>query len=183
MKSNVVGWVIALCIGAGLGGGLTLWFSTQTMRHVSTLQPPGVVLPDDAPSVPERIRIMELVCRDVLSQTNLTAAGITKIPTTCFLGVGDSQDPPPELLTALGGLALQVRPYSSAKWESGRVVDKDSGSTGLAVTLRRMWMRTQNEVHVRVRFDTGAPALPRELVCTVTRADNQWKVTEREPLK
>jgi hypothetical protein len=183
MKRTALRLAIALGSGVVLGGGATLWFFAQATRHVTTLQPPGVLRPDDAPSVPDRVRIMELVCRDVLSATSLVVQGAAKLPSVCFLGIGDGQDPTPELLAALDGLPMSVRPYSAAKWKDGRMIDLPAGTSGLAVTIRRMWMRTRDEVHVRVRVDAGGVAAPAEWVFTLTRADGQWKVTGREPSK
>ena len=165
-------------LAALVGVGATLWFLAQTTRHVTGLKPPDVLLPDDAPSVPDRIRIMELVCR---SATNKVADGARKTASACFLAIGDGQDPPRELLAALGDLPFPVRRYSAGEWEDGHIMDKKTGTSGLALTIRRMWMRTRNEVHVRVRLDAGGTG-PREFVCTVTRADDQWKVTSLEPL-
>src|SRR5262245_60539067 len=176
---NTIGLALALGFGALMGIGATLWFFAQTTRHVTELKPQDVLLPDDAPSVPDRVRIMELVCRDLLA--NRAADSARDVPSACFLKIGVDQDPPPELLAALGDLPFPVRSYSAGKLAGGRIVDKETGQPGLVLTIYRMWMRTRNEVHVRVRLDAGGTDA-REFVWVVTRADNQWKATSREPL-
>jgi hypothetical protein len=183
MNWNRLRFTIALVVGALIGIGATFWFFAQTTRHVSTLQPPDVALPDDAPSVPDRNRVMGLVCRDVISAPEFGAKGTGKGPSMFFLAIGDSLDPAPELLATLSDLPMSVQPYSSGKSEDGRLKDKLTGTTGPTVVIRRMWMRTRNEVYVRVRLDSGSAVPPREWICTVARVDGQWKVTHREPLK
>jgi hypothetical protein len=183
MKGNPIRLIIALAFGALLGVGATIWFFTQASQHVTAFQPPGLLSPDDAPSVLDRTRIMELVCRDVLSSSNVVAAVSSRAPFICFLGIGEDQDPTLELLKALGDLPMSVRRYSAGKWEGDLIVDKGTGVPGLAVNIQRMWMQTQNEVHVRVRLGAAGTAGSREWICTVTRTDAQWKVTDRKPLQ
>jgi len=183
MNSNALRFTIALVIGALIGIGATAWFFAQTTRHVSTLQPPDVALPEDAPSVPDRNRIMGLICRDVVSWPEFGAQGTGKIPSMFFLAIGDSLDPAPDLLAALSDLPMSVQPYSLGKSEDGSLKDKRTGTPGPLVVIRRMSMRTRNEVHVRVRLDSGNAVPSREWDCTVALADGQWKVTGREPLK
>jgi hypothetical protein len=182
MNRNGLRFSIALVIGASIGVGATVWFFAQATRHVSTLQPPDVALPDDAPSVPDRNRIMGLVCRDLVSSPEFGAQGTGKAPSMFFLAIGENLDPAPDLLTALGDLPMSVQPYSSGKSQDGSLLDKRTGAAGPVVVIRRMWMRTRNEVHVRVRLDSVGAVPSREWVCTVALTDGQWKVTGREPL-
>ena len=183
MKSNTLGFALALAVGALLGVGATFWFFAQTTRHVTTLQPPDVATPEDAPSAPDRNRIMELVCRDVFSSPNGAADTPGNAPAIYFLAIADGQDPTPELLAALRDLPTPVRGYSSGARQDGRMMDKETGKPGTVVTIQRMWMRTRNEVHVQVRLDAGGGATPRGVVCTLSRANGQWKATGREPVQ
>jgi hypothetical protein len=179
MKGNVPGFPFTLIIGALVGVGATIWFFAQATQHVTTLVPPDVALPKDAPNVADRNRIMELACREVLASTHVTANTAGKVPSVYFLRIGDGQDPAPELLTALSDLPVQ--PYSAALQQDGRIKDRKTGAEGSAVTMRRMWMRERNEVYVQMRL--GTDAVPRELVCTVAYSDGQWRVTRTESVK
>jgi hypothetical protein len=183
LKSNTLGFAFALAAGALLGVGATFWFFAQATHHVTTLQPPDVAMPEDAPSVPDRNRIMELVCRDVLSSPNAATDASGNAPPIYFLAIAGGQDPTPELLAALRDLPTPVRGYSSGTRQDGRITDKETGKPGTAVTIQRMWMRTRNEVHVQVRLDAGGGARPREVICTLSRANGPWKAIGREPVQ
>jgi hypothetical protein len=94
---------------------------------------------------------------------------------TCFLGVGTSDDPPPELMERLRDLPRPVEPVSSGV---ERVTEaKKTGALGPSFVVRSAQMVSTNEAQVTALIQQSGQT--KKQLFAVRRDNSGWTVTEK----
>jgi len=163
-------WLLFAAVGAALGVGLTLWFWSKTSQHF--LSPYVRVSPDQAFTREDRLSMMEAVYRHMFQ------AASSSIPTgvTCFLGVANSDDPPPELMERLRNLPRPVEPVSSGL-ERVAPAAKKTGKLGPSFIVRNAQMVSTNEAQVTALIQQEGQT--KKQIFAVRRDNSAWTVTEQ----
>src|SRR5262245_18983061 len=160
-------------MGGLIATGTTIWYWSYTSRHVASRR---WISPDEAFSQEDRLNMMEAVYRHMWRTPPSAASAAVS-----FFGVGESNDPPAELLQRLSDLPVPVKPASLAVQKNSSIVDAETGKQGVAFYIENAQMNNPDEAQVAVLIRPGRGSAGSKYLYTVRRDNGKWKVTRDKP--
>ena len=115
-------------------------------------------LQNDARSLEGRDDIIEAVFRHMCQPEPVekeVSHNVNLVHKVYFLGLGDSQDPSPELLKRLANMKSPVKPISAGEWKDFFIYDKTTGERGAAFYVHSISMRSQDDAEVEAVIHPG----------------------------
>ena len=170
MNGISVKWAVFGVFGVVVGVGTTLWFWSKTSEHLLAPYSQPRILPDQAFTREDRLNMMEAVYRQMFR----TASSGIPAGAICFLGVGASDDAPPELIERLRNLPRPVEPVSSG---GERIAARKTDVLGPSFIVRKAQMVSTNEAEVVAL--TQQSGQTKNHLFAVHRDDSAWIVTEK----